>query len=597
MNPVAESLDRFRKRVRWLNAWRGLAIGVCVGAALASGWACLDWARIWYTNWRGLGLLACLGGIAGLVAGLLRRVPDEALARSIDVRARLKDRVKTAVEVRPSTTVFDRPQSEDARRALESVVPESIYPVRLSRWHIAALALMVLAASIFLLGNSPVVHGPKTPSERAELKVAGQKVERVAAPVAEAAQKAQAPTGTKLASDLTRFAQELENGRLNREEALRKANDLAKQAEQEAKDRADTAQQRAQQAETALSKYQAKLAEDSGLKPEDLEKTNLTPDQEAALDQAMRDSGISAPAPQLSSEQLKNMGLTRTAERLSQMTPNEREKLRQAAAVRQAAIQKEIDRIDKLPPAERKAAEQERARLQQQLRDAQKLGEALKLTDEQMKALRELMQMPEMKQLQELLAKMRQKSQQMAQEGKAPTKEDLEELKKQIEELTQAMKDPKAREEIRKALEDALKQMQSGKMSLDAMQAMMTSLGMIPSSQQGQSGSSDDEGAYGKTDDDSFANTGRVNKSQHEMETKGQTSPVGVRGQWRNDKGEEWSVSVKAPTQVGNRSSVPYQKVLPTYRKAAEKAMSGGKIPKDQEKRVKEYFESLSGGK
>ena len=47
---------------------------------------------------------------------------------------------------------------------------------------------------------------------------------------------------------------------------------------------------------------------------------------------------------------------------------------------------------------------------------------------------------------------------------------------------------------------------------------------------------------------------------------------------------------------MGDRTSVPYQKVLPKYKNAAEKAIDRQDIPKDQEKRVREYFESLSGG-
>ena len=48
---------------------------------------------------------------------------------------------------------------------------------------------------------------------------------------------------------------------------------------------------------------------------------------------------------------------------------------------------------------------------------------------------------------------------------------------------------------------------------------------------------------------------------------------------------------------MGDRTSVPYQKVLPKYREAAEKAIDRDNIPKEHEKRVREYFESLAGGK
>lgn len=103
-------------------------------------------------------------------------------------------------------------------------------------------------------------------------------------------------------------------------------------------------------------------------------------------------------------------------------------------------------------------------------------------------------------------------------------------------------------------------------------------------------------GPSGPGSQDYFAGYGGINKSDKEQEGKGTTNLVGVRGQ-RRDEGEEWFVEVKAPSAMGDRTSVPYQKVLPKYKEAAEKAIDREKIPKEHEKRVREYFESLAGGK
>ncbi|MCC7229724.1 MAG: hypothetical protein IT203_04970, partial [Fimbriimonadaceae bacterium] len=56
-------------------------------------------------------------------------------------------------------------------------------------------------------------------------------------------------------------------------------------------------------------------------------------------------------------------------------------------------------------------------------------------------------------------------------------------------------------------------------------------------------------------------------------------------------------IEIKGPTTIGNRSGVKYTKVLPSYKRKAEQAIERKTIPKQHEKRVKEYFESLSGGK
>ena len=48
---------------------------------------------------------------------------------------------------------------------------------------------------------------------------------------------------------------------------------------------------------------------------------------------------------------------------------------------------------------------------------------------------------------------------------------------------------------------------------------------------------------------------------------------------------------------MGDRTSVPYVRVLPKYKDAAEKSIERKEIPKEHEKRVREYFESLTGGR
>ncbi|HEY3266226.1 MAG TPA: hypothetical protein VGM37_04820 [Armatimonadota bacterium] len=57
--------------------------------------------------------------------------------------------------------------------------------------------------------------------------------------------------------------------------------------------------------------------------------------------------------------------------------------------------------------------------------------------------------------------------------------------------------------------------------------------------------------------------------------------------------GAETYVETLGPSQPTGRSSVPYQKVLPAYEKSAESALQRGDIPPAEQKRVREYFDSL----
>lgn len=590
MSELEQKLTPFARRIRVLSAWRGLAVGACCGAGLDLTWSVLDWTRVLYADWVGLGVVFGSGALLGMVIGFLRKVNLPSIAKSVDLRAQLKDRLETAVTPPSDSSIFEGVQQSDAERSLEGVQPAKLYPFRFGRWQTAALAAAILAASVFLLGNSPVVRGPKNAAERKELAEIGQKVERIAKPLEKEVKPAAAASGQKkLAGDMNRFAKELEQGKLNKEEAIRKANEMASKAEEDAKSKADEALRKTEKAETALGKYQKLKLDESGANVEDLERLNLTPEQQAALDRIMQDKGMPQTDSKFSDNQLKEMGSNRNAERLSQLTPEQREQLRQEVAKRQSELQKEMDRIDKLPESERKKLEAERAEMQKQMQEMQQLGEKLKLSEEAVQALRELMQSEEMKKLRETMSKMQQSAEQTSQ-GQKLSKEQIEQLKQQIEELAQNMKNPEMREQIMQQLRDAVKQLESGQMSLEAAQQMLNAMGMSGGME------NDPNGSPSTGSDDQFADTGKVVKSEHELETKGKGTPTRIQGQW-SEKGDQWSVTVKAPTQVGNRSSVPYQSVMPKYKKAAEKALSGGKIPKEKEKRVKEYFDSLSGGR
>jgi hypothetical protein len=486
--------------------------------------------------------------------------------------------MSTALDESQAGSGFKDAQFEEANAALKAISPQKIYPFRFTRWQGGGLLANAVAIAALWVSQSPLGHGPKSAAERADLKEMGAKVERIAKPlVAKSEVLMVPPSQKKVAGDMEAFARDLQEGRLNKEEALRKGNELAERAEKESKSRAEEAVKKAEEAETSLGKYEKLKLEQSGIDSSEFEKTNLNASEQAALDRMIQDAGFQSPKSEFSSQELKEMGANETAEKLSQLTPQQREQLRQAVAQMQKQLQDEQNRIDALPEAERKKLEKQRAELQKQMQEAQKLADALKLSDEAAQAIRDLMNSEEMKKIREQLAKMQHQAGEMAQ-GRAPTKEDIEQLKKQLEELAKQLKDPKAREELMKKLQEMAKQLEQGQMSSESMQMMLNAMGS-------QAGQQNPDGNPGTSQDDQFSDTGKVVKSDKEMETKGKAKP----------KGQQWSVTVKAPTQVGNRSSVPYQSIAPKYSREAEKALNSGKIPRDKERRVKEYFDSLNG--
>jgi hypothetical protein len=102
-------------------------------------------------------------------------------------------------------------------------------------------------------------------------------------------------------------------------------------------------------------------------------------------------------------------------------------------------------------------------------------------------------------------------------------------------------------------------------------------------------------GNGGRSKDNFFSNTGVVPMSDKESDIKSSPLPIGVTGQ-RSEKGTETYIEIKGPTGVGDKSSTPYTKVLPKYKKQAEKALQRQRIPREHQKKVKDYFNSLGGG-
>jgi hypothetical protein len=100
----------------------------------------------------------------------------------------------------------------------------------------------------------------------------------------------------------------------------------------------------------------------------------------------------------------------------------------------------------------------------------------------------------------------------------------------------------------------------------------------------------------GVSQDNAFANTGSVKKTKDEQDISATSKENGVSGQ-RRESGKETHIEIIGPSAAGERTKTPYTSVLPKYKRTAESAINKQKIPKSQQKRVREYFESISGGK
>ncbi|MCB8932506.1 MAG: hypothetical protein H6534_03595 [Chthonomonadaceae bacterium] len=391
-------LIRFSRRVRLARAWRGAAVGLCAGALVAAALAGLDAWRVVFAEPLTLAGAVAAGGVLGAIVGALWRVRTIDVADSIDRRAGLENRVRTAIAVPDGA--FSDALREDARLQLQDVRPKQVFPLRLGRWHAGALALSAVAASLFLLGNTSLFLSEEQKADREVLKKAAPLVERVARPNLEdrtADEKA-------LNAEMKRFAKLLERARIDRPEALQKANDLAQKADELARQRFKQAEQSLQTADQALAKMMQDELAKAGL--ENVDPADLMKDPAAAesqmskLDQQIRDL----------EKRLGDKGLS----------------------------------------------DAQRAELSQQKADAEKQRLELKLSKEARETFDKLFNSKEFKEIMEMARKLRQEAQAGQQGQQKLTAEQVKELQDRLEELAKQLKDPEKLKEYLDALREAL---------------------------------------------------------------------------------------------------------------------------------------------
>ena len=553
-------LSRFARRIRMVRAWLGAAIGASAAGLVATAWAILDWMGRADCSAMGIAVALGAGAAVGALVGALLPLPASALRSSVDRRGRLENRLTASSADVP----FADEIRADAAAHLAEVRPRKIYPMRFGRWQGTAIASAFLASTVFLLGSTPLLLSPEAKAAREEMAKKAKVIERVTKEQFETpeAQKEMTEGERRLLEEARRLQRDLEKGRMSPEEAMQKAHELQKKAEDLVKQAAQDSQKSLDQAETAMEKMER--------------------------------------------AELEKNGLGQVDPPLLQMPQGQRDELKAKNAEQQKQLQKQLEAIDKrlgeiakrlankgISDAERKALEQERKSLEEQkkaleaeMKAAQQLGDALKLSDQARAVLDKMRNHELMKEIRALAEKMAKANQQANQTGRPPfTKEQLAEMKAELEKLLAKLKDDKAMEEYLKQMIEAMKKGQKCQGSC----LKPGGLGMCLASLLGL------KGGPGPGDDGFFMDTHHVNKLDKPAAGQGKTFETQISGA-RRETGEETFVEIKAPTTIGNRSAVPYRSVLPSYEKKAEQALGRQEIPKEHEKRVRAYFESLTKG-
>ncbi|MGA2864463.1 MAG: hypothetical protein ABSF95_08235 [Verrucomicrobiota bacterium] len=228
---IESALAGAARRRRWARALRGLWIGLLVGAVVS---LLLDGAYhlLPLPLWTRLGVaVAPLAGLlAGFVLGGWRAPVLSQVARWVDARQRLKERLSTALEVaaEPNAGAWRDLVLADAAQHARQLDPRHILPFSLpkkvTRWLLVVLALGVG------LGFVPEYRSKRflqRQNERQLIKEVGRQLADLTRRSLETRQPALEPTQKALES-VSELADRLDKASLTRSEALK---DLANVAE------------------------------------------------------------------------------------------------------------------------------------------------------------------------------------------------------------------------------------------------------------------------------------------------------------------------------------------------------------------------------
>lgn len=426
----------FRRRIKFLQAYEGVFAGIAIGSLIGVIWAILDWRGILYFEWIQFGILLGASATLGVIIRIAQKVDDLSIARSIDRRAKLKDRLGTSAEISSEGNVFDQLLAEDASTKLTTLQPSTLYPLKFKRFHLFGLLGITIVASIIFLTNTNIF----LPKESLAVKESMQKESKRLAELRKAIfddetdKKSTSPELMALQKDLLKLQKDYEKARIDPKEAMIKADELAKKADELAKKSATQELDKLKESESMLDKMQKDALQKAGLEKADMDSVKLSDtdfDQKmeaAQQNTAQTKSKVSELQKKLDAlkSQLKKPGLDANAKK---------------------DLENQIKQTEKELAEAMKNAEQ-----------AQKDMESLQLSKEARDVLKKIFDDPMWKKIQEAAAKAKQSAEQAAKTGQPKlTKEERQQLQKEMEDFLKKMADDDFRKAYLQKLLDSLK--------------------------------------------------------------------------------------------------------------------------------------------
>ena len=433
---AAKKFQPFRNRINFLHAVEGTVVGVLVGSVIGAVWAILDWRGVVYFEWSQFAILIAASALIGAIFRVSRRVDDLSIARSIDRRAKLKDRLGTSAELNADSNAFTQLLAEDASAHLSSLRPKAIYPAQFKRIHVLALASIALVAGILFLANTKLFLPKEALVVKESMQKESKRLEELKKAIFDDAtdKKSSSPELVALQKDLMKLQKDYEKARIDPKEAMIRADELAKKADELAKKSAVQELDKLKDSESMIDKMQKDALQKAGLEKADMESVKMS---DTDFNQKMDATQQSTEHAQSKVDDLQKK-LDALKGQLNKPGLTDKEK---------KDLENQIQQTKKdLEEAMKNAAQ------------AQKDMESMQLSKEARDVLKKVFDDPLWKKIQEKAKLMKASAEQAAKTGQPKlTKEERQQLQKEMEEFLKKMADDDFRKAYLQKLLDSLK--------------------------------------------------------------------------------------------------------------------------------------------
>ncbi len=433
---ATKKFQPFRKRIKLLRAIEGIFGGILVGSIIGIVWSVLDWRGIVYFEWTQFGILLVGSAFVGAVIRVAQKVDDLSIARSLDRRAKLKDRLGTTAELGHEDSVFSELQAQDASDHLSALKPGALYPITFKRIHLLAMAGIVVVAGILFLANSKLFLSTETVVAKESMQKESKRLEELRKAIFDDAtdKKSTSPELLALQKDLLKLQKDFDKARIDPKEAMIRADELAKKANELAKQSAVQELDKLKDSESMLEKMQKEELKKAGLEKADMSSVN------------MEDSEFSK---KMDSAQQKSNDAQSKASELKSKLDSLKSQLGKAGLDDKAKkeLQDQVNQTQKELENAMKGAGQ-----------AKKDLDAMQLSKEAREYLKKIYDDPLWQKILEKAKKIKASAEQAAKTGQPKlTKEERQALQKEFEEFLKKLQDDDFRKAYLQKLLDSLK--------------------------------------------------------------------------------------------------------------------------------------------